>query len=163
MDARKVETAPVPDVADREIVTTRIIHAPRELVWKAFADPDALAKWYGPNGFTLTTKVFEFKEGGDWIFLMHGPDGRDYPNHVHFIEILEPVRIVHDHGDDEGMINFHAEITLDEVGIKTRVTLRSVFETKEARDFVANAHGAVEGAEQTLRRLDVLVKQMRDR
>jgi len=160
MDARKVDPGSVADIKDREIVTTRIIDAPRELVWKAFADPETLAKWYGPNGFTLTTKVFEFMEGGDWIFVMHGPDGRNYPNHVHFIEILEPVRIVYNHGDDEGKINFHAEITLDEVGNNTRVTLRSVFLSKEARDFVAKEHVAVEGAEQTLARLDALIKEM---
>ena len=95
--------------------------------------------------------------------MMHGPDGRNYPNRVHFIEILEPELIVHDHGDDEGKINFHAEIMLEVVGNKTRVTLRSVFPTKEARDFVAKEHGAVEGAEQTLRRLNELVKQLGDR
>ena len=160
MDVRRVDPAADADTTDREIVTTRVIHAPRELVWNAFTDPKALAQWYGPNGCTLTTKVFEFMEGGDWIFVMHGPDGRNYPNHVHFIEIVEPVRIVHDHGDGEGKINFRAEITLDEVGNKTRVTLRSVFISKEDRDFVAKEHGAVEGAEQTLARLDTLISEM---
>ncbi|HQV51054.1 MAG: SRPBCC family protein [Flavobacteriales bacterium] len=163
MDARRADPGSVADTKDREIVTTRIIDAPRELVWKAFADTKALAQWYGPNGFTLTTKVFDFKEGGDWIFMMHGPDGRNYPNIVHFIKILEPVRIVHDHGDDEGKISFLAEITLDAVGNKTRVTLRSVFQSKEALEFVVREHGAAEGAQQTLGRLDELVKQMRDR
>lgn len=163
MDARRADPGSVADTKDREIVTTRIIDAPRELVWKAFADAKALAQWYGPNGFTLTTKVFEFMEGGDWIFMMHGPDGRNYPNIVHFIEIVEPVRIVHDHGDDKGKRNFLAEITLDKVANKTRVTLRSVFKTKEALEFVVREHGAVEGAQQTLGRLDELVKQMRDR
>jgi len=163
MDARRADPGSVADTKDREIVTTRVIDAPRELVWKAFADPKALAQWYGPKGFTLTTKVFEFMEGGDWTFVMHGPDGRNYPNNVHFIEIVEPERIVHNHGDDEGKINFLAETTLDEVGNKTRVTLRSVFQTKEALEFVVQEHGAVEGAQQTLGRLDELVKQMRDR
>ncbi|MBP6312925.1 MAG: SRPBCC family protein [Flavobacteriales bacterium] len=160
MDARRPESGSSADTKDREIVTTRVIDAPRELVWKAFTEPEILAKWYGPNGFTLTTKVFEFVEGGDWIFVMHGPDGRNYPNIVHFIEIVEPSHIVHDHGDGEGKINFQAKITLEEVGSKTRVTLHSVFPSEEARDFVAREHGAVEGAEQTLARLDALITEM---
>lgn len=160
MDARKVDPGPVPDVADREIVTTRIIHAPREMVWEAFADPEALAQWYGPNGSTLTTKVFEFMEGGDWIFIMHGPDGRDYPNWVHFTEINRPVRIVHDHGGEIGKVMFQAVITLDDLGNGTRVTLRSVFITKETHDLVVKEHGAIEGGKQTLARLDEYLKEI---
>ncbi len=151
MDARRAEQD---QVADREIVTTRIIHAPRELVWKAFADPKALAQWWGPDGFTLTTEIFEFEEGGDWIFVMQGPDGRDYPNQVHYLEIVEPLRMVHNHGGDAGKVNFHAEITLDAIGDSTRITFRSVFKCKEARDFVAKEYGAVEGGKQNLARLD---------
>ena len=154
MDARRVEKGTDAEVTDREIVTTRIIAAPRELVWEAFADPKALAQWYGPNGFTLTTKVFEFEEGGDWIFTMHSPDGRDYPNWVHFTEITRPSRIVHDHGADLGEVMFRAEITLDDLGDGTRVTLRSVFITKEALEVVVKDHGAVEGSKQTLARLE---------
>lgn len=161
MDAGRVETGSDAEDTDREIVTTRIIDAPRALVWEAFTDPKALAQWFGPNGFTLTTKVFEFEEGGDWIFIMHGPDGRDYPNWVHFTEITRPARIVHDHGAAEGEVMFRAEITLDDLGDRTRVTLRSVFTTKEALEVVVKEHGAIEGGKQTLARLDEYLKQIR--
>lgn len=161
MDARRVDPALDADTTDREIVTTRIITAPRELVWNAFTDPEALAQWWGPNGFTLTTKVFEFKEGGDWIFVMHGPDGRDYPNLVHFTEIVKPVRMVHDHGGDDGKVMFKATITLDEMDGITRVTMRSVFNSKEVRDFVKKEYGAVEGGKQTLARLDTYLTENR--
>ncbi|MCC6838655.1 MAG: SRPBCC domain-containing protein, partial [Flavobacteriales bacterium] len=62
-------------VGDREVVVTRVVHAPRERVWKAFATAEALAHWWGPDGFTITTSAFEFREGGMWVFIMHGPDG----------------------------------------------------------------------------------------
>ncbi|MBK9422195.1 MAG: SRPBCC family protein [Flavobacteriales bacterium] len=162
MGARSTETGQVTNTTDREIVTTRIIEAQRELVWKAFTDPKALAQWYGPNGFKLTTKVFEFEEGGDWIFVMHSPDGRDYPNWVQFRTITRPARIMHDHGADEGEVMFRAEITFDDLGDRTRVTLRSVFSTKEALEVVVREHGAVEGAKQTLARLDEYLKQIRN-
>lgn len=159
MDAERVETGPVSDATDREIIITRIVDAPPELVWEAFSDPNALAQWWGPNGFTLTTKTFDFSEGGDWIFMMHGPDGRDYPNHIHFTEIVKPLRMVHDHGGDEGKVMFQAVITLDVMGNRTRITMRSIFNSKEARDLVVKEYGAIEGGKQTLARLDNYLKE----
>lgn len=143
-----------PPFSDREIIVSRIVEAERERVWQAFRDPEALAKWWGPDGFTLTTRVFEFEEGGDWIFMMHGPDGRDYPNSVRFTEIVKPSRMAHDHGGDDGKVLFKAVITLDDLGAQTRVTMRSTFTTKEYRDLVVKEYGAIEGGKQTLARLD---------
>ena len=61
--------------ADREIVISRVIDAPRELVFEAFTEVRHLSRWWGPDGFTTTTKSFEFRVGGEWDFVMHGPDG----------------------------------------------------------------------------------------
>jgi uncharacterized protein YndB with AHSA1/START domain len=61
--------------ADREIVISRVISAPRELVFEAFTEVRHLSRWWGPEGFTTTTWAFEFRVGGEWIFVMHGPDG----------------------------------------------------------------------------------------
>lgn len=160
MGARRVE-APAPhSTAEREIIITRVVNAPRDLVWQAFNDPKALAKWWGPNGFTITTKVFDFSEGGDWIFTMHGPDGRDYPNSIRFTEIVEPLRMAHDHGDGDKVM-FQAVITLDDLGAKTKVTLHSTFFSKEARDMVVKEHGAIEGGKQTLARLDEYLSSLK--
>ena len=154
-------TSKAPDgvVGDREIVITRNIAALRERVWKAFTTAEALAQWWGPNGFTITTSSFDFREGGEWVFIMHGPDGRDYPNWVRFTRIEEPSRMDHDHGGDGDRVLFRAVLTLDEVGGKTRVTLHSTFETKEQRDLVVKEYGAVEGGQQTLARLDAYLNR----
>src|SRR5207245_2372910 len=64
--------------ADREIVISRVISAPRELVFEAFTEVRHLSRWWGPEGFTTTTRGFEFRVGGEWDFVMHGPDGTDY-------------------------------------------------------------------------------------
>src|SRR5712692_8727044 len=60
--------------ADREIVISRVIDAPRELVFAAFTEVRHLSRWWGPDGFTTTTRAFEFRVGGAWDFVMHGPD-----------------------------------------------------------------------------------------
>lgn len=141
-------------VGDREIVVTRVVSAARPLVWKAFSTAEALAHWWGPTGFTITTSAFDFREGGNWVFIMHGPDGRDYPNWIRFTRLVEPSRMEHDHGGDGDRVVFQAVITLDDLGNKTRVTLHSTFKTKEERDLVVKEYGAVEGGIQTLARLD---------
>jgi uncharacterized protein YndB with AHSA1/START domain len=63
--------------ADREIVITRVISAPREPVFEAFTEVRHLSRWWGPEGFTTTTRAFEFRVAGEWVFVMHGPDGTD--------------------------------------------------------------------------------------
>ncbi|HEU4650394.1 MAG TPA: SRPBCC domain-containing protein [Croceibacterium sp.] len=74
--------------AEREFVHARLIDAPPERVFRAFAEPEHLAKWWGPNGFTSTFDTFELRPGGHWRFTLHGPDGTNYPNENVFREIV---------------------------------------------------------------------------
>ena len=138
----------------RSIVTTRLIDAPRELVFDAFTNPEHLARWWGPIGFTTTTHSFDLRPGGEWRLTMYGPDGRDYENHIVYDEVVRPERLVYTHGGDGGSVAFKSTIAFEEIGGKTRLTMRGVFPTKQERDRVAETYGAVEGAEQTLGRLD---------
>jgi uncharacterized protein YndB with AHSA1/START domain len=148
--------------SDREIVTTRLFDAPRELVFRAWTEPEHLVQWWGPSGFTNTFHEFDLRPGGVWRFVMHGPDGSDYENVVVFIEVLPPERLVYDHsgGDDDADRRFHVTVTFEDDRGKTRVTMRSLFATKEARDFVIREVGAIEGARQTLDRLADHLKTM---
>jgi uncharacterized protein YndB with AHSA1/START domain len=88
-------------VRDNEIQITRVYNTPAKLVWEAFTDLEHVAKWWGPRGFTITTKSKDFKVGGKWIYTMHGPDGTDYPNTTTYHEIVKHERIVYDHGGNE--------------------------------------------------------------
>jgi uncharacterized protein YndB with AHSA1/START domain len=140
--------------SDREIVVSRIIEGPRRLVFKAFTDPNHLGRWWGPDGFTTTTRGFEFRPGGVWDFIMHGPDGTDFPNWIEWREIVQPERIVYRHGEgDDDARAFESTVTLVERGPATEVTMRAVFTTKEQRDEVIERYGALEGATQHLGRL----------
>jgi uncharacterized protein YndB with AHSA1/START domain len=138
---------------DREIVIERIVNAPRELVWRAWTEADQIAKWWGPNGFTTTIHEMHVRVGGMWRFIMHGPDGTDYPNRIVYREIVKPERLFYDHSDDKGNDHFQATVTFVAQGNRTKVTLRVVFETAQARA-AAVKFGAVEGGQQTLARLE---------
>ena len=144
--------------SNREIVVSRIIDGPRRLVFEAFTDARHLGQWWGPNGFTTTTRAFEFRPGGVWDFIMHGPDGADLPNWIEWREIVPPERIVYLHGESEDDPRaFASTVTLVERGPATEVTMRAVFKTKEQCDEVIEQYGALEGATQHLGRLAAYV------
>lgn len=140
--------------ADREIVTERLIDAPRALVWKVWTDPAHLVKWWGPDGFTNTFEEIAIRPGGEWKFIMHGPDGVNYPNYVRFEELRRPERIVYIHGErPDDPTFFKTTVTFEAAGTKTKITMRAVFPTKEAREFVIKHFKADVGAQQHLGRM----------
>ena len=96
--------------ADREMVLTRLIDAPRELVFAAWTDVKHVSQWWGPRGFTTTTHAREFRVGGVWRFTMHGPDGTDYANRITYTEIVKPERPAYDHGDEGNPRMFRASV-----------------------------------------------------
>jgi len=144
------------------IIGTRIFDAPRALVFSAWTEPRHFAQWWGPNGFTTTTSKFEFLPGGEWRFVMHGPDGRDYKNRVVFDEVVPPERIAYRHsGEDETeSIRFKTVVTFEELGGKTKLTMHAVFPSAEARDYVIREHGADKGQIETLTRLAEYVARL---
>ena len=148
--------------ADNEIIITRMVNAPRELVWEVWTTPEHAAKWWGPNGFTTTTKEMDVREGGTWIYTMHGPDGTDYPNEVKYLEVVKPERIVHSHGDGQREW-FKGSVVFETEGDKTRVTIRHEFPSPEARNEVALKYGAIEGGQQHLARLDKFLTEFSPR
>lgn len=147
-------------VDDREIVVSRVIAASRATLFAAWTEVRHLARWFGPHGFTTTTRSFEFRPGGVWDFDMHGPDGTTYANHIEWGEIMPPERIVYVQGaraDDPDA--FAGTVTFRDVAGGTEIVLRTRFNTKEQRDMVVERYGAVEGAVQTLGRLSAYVTE----
>jgi len=138
------------DTAGREIVATRIINAPRELVFMVWTEPKHIKQWWGPNGFTNTIHKMEVKPGGIWSFIMHGPDGVDFPNEVTYSEVVRPERLVYSHAAPK----FKVTVTFEEQGTKTKLTMRMVFENAEEFKLVTEKYKAIEGQQQTLNRLE---------
>lgn len=118
------------ETQDREIVSSRVINAPQDKVFEAFRNPDILARWWGPEGFTNTFQTFDLHPGGIWEFVMHGPDGTNYPNKNVFVDIVESERVVFDHVFPPV---FRMTITFEKVGQgnQTRFGFNMVFESAE--------------------------------
>jgi uncharacterized protein YndB with AHSA1/START domain len=128
--------------ADHEVVSARLISAPRELVFRAFSDPEHLTHWWGPKGFTNFFQEFDPRPGGRWRFVMHGPEGARFENASDFLEVVRPERIVFQHL--EPVHRFLMTMTFEEEAGKTRLTWRMRFETAEeyarVKDFIAAAN-----------------------
>lgn len=141
--------------SDREVLFSRLLDAPRELVWKVWSDPEHLHVWFGPEGFTITTHAFSFVVDGVWRFIMHGPDGTDYPTLIVFREIDPPLRLVYDNGWDlpGAPLDFTMVVLFATEGAKTRLSMRLTFESPEAFTTAVERYGVLEGGTQTLDRL----------
>lgn len=145
---------PAEDTTDREIVTMRVVKAPRAAVWKAWTDPDQWTQWWGPAGFTNSLTVMEVRSGGRWEFTMHGPDGTDYRNECRYLQVIAPRFLEWRHGPTPG---FRATATFEEAGEYTRVILRTVLDSVADYRRAVEVFHAIEGARQTLDRLEALV------
>jgi uncharacterized protein YndB with AHSA1/START domain len=108
--------------------TSREIPATVEQVFAAISHPERLARWWGPAGFTNTFKVCEFRNGGRWSFIMHGPDGTHYPNENVFAEVESPGRVVIQHVSEP---KFRLTITLASSAEGTLVSWSQAFESAE--------------------------------
>ncbi|WP_258104284.1 SRPBCC domain-containing protein [Marinoscillum sp. MHG1-6] len=115
-----------------EIRTTRLLNYPRKLVYEAWTNPSSLKQWWGPKGFTNTFHEYNFKEGGQWKFTMHGPDNGNYENECTFLNIQPPYLI---HWNRQSQPYFRVIATFDGIaGERTHIIFRQVFENKELRD-----------------------------
>lgn len=144
-----------------QIITTRVLNAPRDLVFKVLTSPEHIKHFWGPDGFTNSISQMDVKVGGQWLFTMHGPDGKDWPNRIIYRTVTPPSYLEWDHDggeDDTSGHSFRGEIELSDEGGKTRIELRTTLKTIEARDAIVQY--AVEGGRQNLERLAAYVAPM---
>ena len=128
-------------------------HTPQQ-VYEAFARPELLARWWGPDGFTNTFEIFEFQPGGRWKFVMHGPNGTHHPNESEFLELQAPSRLVIHHVSAP---RFVLTVTLAGHETGTALTWTGVFEDPAV---AARIRHIVEPAnEQNLNRLQALLAE----
>lgn len=148
------------NTADREIAITRVLNAPRELVYEVWTKPEHVGKWWGPNGFTNTVHHMDVSVGGEWKLTMHGPDGTDFPNFIIFKEVIAPEKLVYIHGTglEPEEDRFHVTVNFTDLGNnQTELNMRMVFKTKQMRDDVVEKYGALEGARQNANRMEQYV------
>jgi uncharacterized protein YndB with AHSA1/START domain len=154
---------PAKKSAAQEVFFTRILDAARELVWKAWTDPQHVAQWWGPNGFTNPVCELDVRPGGAMLIHMRSPDGTVYPMTGVYQEIVEPERLVFSSGalDNTGQPLFEVltTVTLTEDGGKTTLTVRArvVKSTPAAAPHLA---GMKEGWNQTIDRFAAYVARI---
>ncbi len=146
MENKKASTA------DREIVISRKLNAPVELVWEVWTRPEHIANWWGPDGFTNTITVMNVVPGGVWDLVMHGPDGTDYKNKSIFKELILHKKIVYEHVTGP---RFVATINFEEQGEQTLITWHMLFETAEEFIHTVKTFKADEGLKQNIGKLNV--------
>lgn len=129
-----------------EIYITRVYNAPLKTVWEAWVDPAQVAKWWGPRGFTITTKSKDVRVGGSWDYTMHGPNGVDFPNFTKFLEVDTHARLVYDHGGNaERPPMFRVTVLFSEQNGRTTMDMTMALPTAEAatatKKFIKQASG----------------------
>jgi uncharacterized protein YndB with AHSA1/START domain len=134
---------------DRTLLTARLISAPPEQVYAAFVTPERLARWWGPRGFRSTFQVFDPRPGGTWRFVMHGPNGADYPNDSVFETLIPGERVVIRHVSGP---RYTLAVTLAVEGTGTRLTWRQSFDSASQCEAVRRI--AVPANEENLDRLE---------
>ncbi len=140
---------------DREIVLARVIDAPRDVVFDAWADPAQIVEWFGPRGMAIETREIAVREGGTWRFDMVAPDGTRYDNRMTFLTIDRPRAIEVEHGADrdDDPSRFRMLVTFDvQSDGRTVLTLRQMHPSRARRDETIG-FGAVEYGNQTLDKL----------
>lgn len=136
------------------LIHTRILDAPRDLVWEVWTTPAHIKEWWGPNGFSLTTKSMNVEPGKIWDFIMHGM-GRDWVNKIEYVEVKKPSLLSYKHsGEKSEDYNFTVSISFAEVEGKTLLTMKSTFKSKAIIEELNRQVNAIEGGKQTLKRLE---------
>ena len=115
-----------PEEQSRTVVSSRIIDAPVDDVFDAYANPEKIIRWWGPGGFTLMNESIDLKEGGHWRFVFTGPDGTIFKNHLVFLKIERPHLFIVDHLSGP---KYRGAVTFEDMTDKTRVTMYWTFET----------------------------------
>src|SRR5689334_3173585 len=136
---------------ENQIIESRVLRAPRELVFRMFTEAEHVSHWWGPRGFRTHSTLMDVRPGGLWIHTMIGPDGTEYPNEVRYEIVDAPEKLVYEHINDP---LFRATITFTEKSAQeTEVLFVMDFLDVRLRNAVAE-RGAVEGLQDTLARFE---------
>jgi uncharacterized protein YndB with AHSA1/START domain len=139
------------------LIHTRILDAPMDLVWEVWTTPEHIKEWWGPNGFSLTTKSMNVEPGKIWDSNMHGW-GRDFDNKIEYVEVKKPSFLSYKHFGESEDYNFTVSILFAEVEEKTLLTMKSIFKSKAIIEELNRRVNAIEGGKQTLNRLENYLK-----
>lgn len=140
------------DASDTEIATSRVLNIDIERLYQAWTTPELIAQWWGPRGFSSTFHNYDLRPGGQWNFIMHGPDGADYKNTCEFLEVIPFKKLVWKHISTPV---FYVIVTFDHLGPRTKCTFRMSFENKQQCDQIKSY--AMEANEENFDKLEEIL------
>lgn len=143
------------ETSNRELSIEKLLNAPIELVWEVWTKPEHIKHWWGPNGFTNTISKMDVRPGGEWEFIMHGPDGTDYKNKHVFTEIIKHERIVMEHVTAP---KFTTVIKFIPKGKQTLIQWTGTFQSPEQLKQVIEVFKADVGLTQNIERMEFYLK-----
>ena len=141
----------------RFIRLTKLLHAPVEKVWEVWSNPGHIKHWWGPNGFTNTITKLDLQPGGEWLLVMHGPDGTDYDNRSVFTEVIPNKKIVYEHLSGH---HFIATIEFEEQGNNTMMHWEMLFPTREEYHQFVHEYKVGESLQQNIERLAQYIERL---
>jgi len=141
---------------NRKLQNTTLLKFPIDLVWEVWTNPEHIANWWGPNGFTNTIHKMDFLEDGEWNLTMHGPDGKNYPNKSIFKEIIPFEKIVFEHFNP----HFITTVLFQSQNSETVLDWSLLFDTEEMFDIVVKAHKADQGQKENLEKLEKYLSEL---
>lgn len=143
-----------------EIVMSRVFDAPRELVFKAYTDPELLAQWWGPRGYTTIVEKMDVRPGGQWRMIHHNPAGEEFAFHGEHREVVPPERIVttFEYEGVPGQVVLQTAV-FEDVDGNTRLTNTSLFANLEDLEGMVQS-GMEKGARESWERLAELLRTL---
>ena len=145
----------------QDIVITRVFDAPRDVVFKAYTDPDLIPRWWGPRRYETIVDRMDVRPGGQWRFLNRDADGTEYGFKGVYHDIVAPERVVLTSEFEAAPGHVALEsLRLEEVDGQTKAVAQSVYQSVEARDAMVQS-GMQEGARETWERLAEVIESLR--
>lgn len=136
-----------------ELKLERLIDAPRERVWRAWAEPEQMKRWFAPRPYALGVKTFDFRTGGSFEMSMTSPEGQTHPFTGRYVEVVAPERIVWTGEFPYGPRDqIRTEVAFEAKGSRTLVTARQTFAVLTP-ETAPHAQGAKQGWTMTLDQL----------
>lgn len=143
-----------------QLIFTRLLDAPRELVWEVWTKPEHISEWWGPNGFSIANKSMEVAPGKSWEFKMSGM-GFDFDEKLQYIEVVEPSLLVYKHFGHTPDYDFTVNVSFEEANGKTLLTMTSIFKSQQILDELNKQVKAVEGGTQTLNKMEAYLERFK--
>ncbi|WP_276382133.1 SRPBCC domain-containing protein [Flavobacterium sp. H4147] len=141
---------------NRKLQSTTLLKFPIDLVWGVWTNPEHIANWWGPNGFTNTIHKMDFLEDGEWNLTMHGPDGKNYPDKIIFKEIIPFEKIVFEHFNP----HFITTVLFQSQNSETVLNWSLLFDTEEMFNIVVKTHKADQGQKENLEKLEKYLSEL---